>query len=200
MSKGGRWYGGMFEQKLAFGKLGESQIAIWLRSRGNYVLPVYERTDDEKIGPRIFGPAGTFIAPDLFVWGSGGTMWIEAKHKSVFSWHRRTSRWTTGIDKHHYDEYLKLAEDWTPWPIWLLFLHEQSVPDERDRQYAPLVCPTGLFGGDILALSKRINHTHDNWGRSGMVYWARENLTSLASLTEVETARLGAGEVGRAGP
>lgn len=178
----------MFSETLAFGKLGESQIASWLRSRGNYVLPVYEKVADDKQGPRLFGPSGTHIAPDMLCWGAGGVCWIEAKHKDVFTWHRNTSTWTTGIDRRHYRAYLTLAREWPAFPMWLLFLHSSAIPDAKDTKFCPLECPVGLYGGRLLELAKQIHHEHDNWGPSGMVYWAEADLTKLATLEEVNMA------------
>lgn len=176
----------MFNERLAFGKLGESKIASWLRNRGNYVLPVYE-TEMKYKGPRLYAPTREIISPDLLVFSHEGVRWIEAKHKTVFTWHRITKRWTTGIDRRHYREYLSLAEEF-PWPIWLLFLHESEEPNNRDKEYCPKKCPTGLYGGDILELNDSINHEHDGHGKSGMVYWALESLIELATLQEVNSA------------
>lgn len=177
----------MFKEKLAFGKLGESQIASWLRARGHYVLPVYEIEENQGKGPRLFAPSREFIAPDLLVFDCDGIRWIEAKHKTVFTWHRITERWTTGIDRNHWNDYVALAETW-PWPIWLLFLHENEEPDDRDKPYCQGTCPVGLFGNDLLYLKDNINHEHENWGRHGMVYWSHEILKEVATLNEVYEA------------
>lgn len=176
---------GDFRKKLAFGKVAESLIAQWLLTRGNYILPVYEILENQKKGPRLFTSKREYIAPDILIWGEKGVKWIEAKHKTVFTWHRITKQWTTGIDRRHYRDYVALAKDWAPWPIWLLFLHENSEPDKRDKPHCPLLCPVGLYGGNILSLSNKINHEHDNWGPSGMVYWAESQLTKLAALEEM---------------
>lgn len=177
---------GNFAKQLEFGKVGESKIAMYLRARDNTVLPVYEKVDDDKIGPRLFTPDYTLIAPDMLVWRGIGLLWIEAKHKKVFTWHRLTKRWVTGIDLRHYKDYLTLAHSNEKWPVWLLFLHEVSKPDERDKPYCPEECPTGLYGGNLLSLEKQENHQHSNWGPSGMVYWAEETLIKLATLQEFE--------------
>jgi len=172
-----------FDRNFAFGKAGESDIANWLKSRGYSVLPVYEKEISEKKGPQLFTPSGQLIAPDLFAFGerSDKAWWIEAKHKSAFSWHRITERFVTGIDLRHYENYLMFSE-LSPWPIWLLFLHRagraKDTPPNRES-------PTGLFGRELWYLSKHENHRHKNWGNSGMVYWAHKTLILLASLDEV---------------
>lgn len=170
-----------FRQSLAFGKVGESLIANWLKRRGYTVLPVYEKEISEGKGPQLFTPSQNLIAPDLFAF-NGGTdkaFWIEAKHKSAFTWHRITSRWTTGIDLKHYRDYLKVA-DLSPWPVWLLFLHQKGQAKD-----SPPGCPTGLFGQELSYLRQHENHRHGNWGNGGMVYWAHTTLKKLATLEEI---------------
>lgn len=188
---------GNFRKQLEFGKIGESKIAMYLMSRGNSVLPVYEKLDDDKVGPRLYTPDENIIAPDMLIWKGQTLSWIEAKHKSVFSWHRKTRRWVTGIDLRHYQDYLRLAYSNIKWPIWLLFLHEIDEPDERDKPYCPEKCPIGLYGNNIMALEKDENHRHDNWGNSGMVYWDEKTLIKIETLDEfnnrIESYKVGQG-------
>jgi len=160
-----------------FGLAGESAIARWLRSRGNCVLPVYEKLVDEGKGPQLYLPGGTLIAPDLFVFNDKRALWIEAKHKSAFSWHRLSQQWVTGIDLRHYRHYCRV-DDETPWPVWLLFLH-----DGGQAKDSPPDSPRGLFGRSLSYLRQHENHRSDRWGRYGMVYWARSDLLLLAEWT-----------------
>lgn len=177
-----------FEQKLSIGQLGESQIAQWLIRRGWAVLPVYEKEINSGKGPRLFTPEGQLVAFDMFAFHPGklNALWIEAKHKTVFSWYRIKERWVTGIDLRHYEDYLRVA-DMSPWPVWLLFLHTEAY-GPRDE---PWPCPTGLFGQtlDVLREEHNISHRSDKWGRSGMVYWAHDTLAQVATLSEVYAAR-----------
>lgn len=173
----------LFKERLAFGQIAESWIATWLRRRCHYsILPIYEKEISNGKGPRFWTPAETLIAPDMLAMRPDSIKWIEAKHKTVFTWHRITKRWTTGIDLKHYRDYLRVAST-SPWPVWLLFLHSKSETQEGSGR-----CPVGLFGGEILLLAKRENHRSEKWGKGGMVYWAHESLTLLASLEEVATA------------
>jgi hypothetical protein len=144
-------------------------------------MPVYELEWHTGKGPQIFAPERGFVAPDLCILdGEQGFLWVEAKHKTVFSWHRSTSRWVTGIDLHHYRDYLAVRDRYG-WSLWLLFLHESKTPSAEDRKYnCPPECPVGLFGAEINTLRHCENHTHPNWGKHGMVYWARDNLKLLA--------------------
>lgn len=185
---------GDFQKQLAFGQLAETDIARWLLAQGRTLLPIYDIEYPTGKGPRLFTKGRQIVAPDLLVWGPKGLCWIEAKHKTVFSWHGTTRRWTTGIDKRHWNEYLHVR-DRLSIPVWLLFLHSQSTPDRKDIARflsCPPSCPVGLFGEEISTLKHTINHHcaaspsgNGGWGRSGMVYWAHETLRLLASLEEV---------------
>lgn len=184
-----------FADKLAFGKVAEGFIARWLMARGNHVLPVYEIEKSTGKGPQLFGLSGDLVAPDMVAFTQNGVMWIEAKHKSVFTWHRNSQQWTTGIDLRHYGEYLKVAKA-TRLPVWLMFYHRDNKPSDSDlRMGSPKECPTGLFGGDIFDLVPTENHRTlpldlqregvKGHGRSGMVYWAAGTLRQLATREQV---------------
>ncbi len=176
-----------FVEKLERGKTGESLIATWLRRRGNYVLPVYEVELAGK-APSVYGPilggvaSQNLIAPDLLAFKSSGEVfWIEAKHKSAFTPHRISGgTLTTGIDRRHFQHYCELAER-SPWPVWLLFLHRGG-----SAANCPSNTPTGLFGNDLAVLKNCVHHEHANWGRSGMVYWAKDSLIKLATIEELD--------------
>jgi len=177
-----------FQDKLRVGRVGEGAIARWLRKRGWFVLPVYDLEMAFGKGPRLLAPDTELIATDMFAFRMAGTShtahFVEAKHKTVFSWHRNTGRWTTGIDLHHYEHYLQVDER-TPWPVWLLFLHSSNVPDARDVAHGcPPECPTGLFAGELSALKTCENHRSDKHA-NGMVYWSESKLTKKATLEEV---------------
>lgn len=170
-----------FDTQLRYGQAGESAIALWLRKRGFAVMPVYEKILDTGKGPQLFMPEIKLIAPDMLAYKGGNALWIEAKHKTAFSWHRRTNRWVTGIDLRHYEDYCAVGE-LSPWPVWLLFLHRGGQAKD-----SPAGSPAGLFGNTLKNLRCCENHRHDNWGRSGMVYWAKDNLRLLATLDEFES-------------
>lgn len=162
-----------FDKKLESGKVGESQIANWLKSKGHNILPVYEIEKGQYAGPSVYSSAGdNIIAPDLLIFGQE-TVWVEAKHKTAFSWHRKTKRFVTGIDIHHYFQYQKIL-DLVDWPIWLLFLHKGGQAKDSPES------PSGLFGNNLLYLMCNENHRHDNHGRTGMVYWAINDLKKMA--------------------
>jgi len=162
----------MFEQQLAIGKIGESEIAGWLKARGNNVLPIYEIEKNQFKGPAVYPSSGNSLtAPDMLIFGKN-TMWIEAKHKNAFSWHRISEKkhekpWVTGIDLHHYKQYLEVM-NLSDWPVWLFFLHRKGTA--KDTPPGEL-SPTGLFCNDLNFLKNNENHRHNNHGKSGMVYW-----------------------------
>lgn len=175
-----------FKQSLEVGKMGESVIASWLRQRGNFVLPVYETTEEFK-GPRLFSPAGydkkELIAPDMLVFRPDQKQpsWIEAKHKETFTWHRKSRNWQTGIDKNHWQDYLRIQES-VSWDIWLLFLH-RGGRDKDTREQSP----SGLFGEKIDKLKLKIDHTCPPYemGSGGMVFWNWQDLKQLATIEEL---------------
>jgi len=172
-----------FQESLADGRAGESIIAKWLIGRGFSVLPAYEKIINEGKGPQLYAASGGIIAPDLVAIRSRSVLWVEAKHKTAFSWHRITNRWVTGIDLRHYYEY-QIVQRETELPVWLLFLHRGGHAKD-----SPSVSPSGLFGNDLAVLMAHENHRHANWGKSGMVYWARKEdggaLIRIATLKEV---------------
>ena len=176
---------GRFERNLSMGHMGESLIARWLQSRGHAVFPAYQIEYDTGKGPQLFSADGNCVLPDLLVFRNGSILWFEAKHKTCFTWHWTTERWTTGIDLRHYKEYLKVAQK-TQLPVWLLFFHPNAVPAQRDVDHGcPSQCPTGLFGGDLKDLERCESHRSYKWGPSGMVYWAESSLRLIASVEEL---------------
>lgn len=175
-----------FDKSLAKGKLAESEIAAWLRRHGWTVIPVYEIEAGQGKGPQIFTPDDQIVAPDLLAWKERRFRFIEAKNKSVFSWYRTTKTWQTGIDLRHYHHYLKVGEHFGL-EIWLMFLHEKSQPDPKDRVHAscPSECPTGLFGNSLKQLRELEDHRDTRWGKSGMVYWNKQDLRLISSLSDL---------------
>lgn len=176
-----------FKEKLQTGKMGENLISAWFQQKGYSILPVYETEGNDHKGPRMFAGGQQLIAPDIFVFRGSDAYWIEAKHKTRFSWHGKTRRWVTGIDIKHYEHYKEVDVE-TPWPVWLLFLHKDSTPWTEDisRWNCPNACPVGLFGNTLDRLRNLESHRDLRWGKHGMVYWARDNLLQIASAEEVE--------------
>lgn len=170
-----------FEDSLKFGKIAESKIARFFLDKGYAVLPIYEKEISEGKGPALFFPDKEIIGTDIMIFKSGKIFWIEAKHKTAFSWHRITSRWVTGIDIHHYKHYQEIMKR-TEWPVWLMFYHEGGQAKD-----SPAESPKGLFGNELSYLVNNENHRHDNWGKHGMVYWAIDKLKLIG---EEEQGRL----------
>lgn len=164
-----------FSDSLSYGKIAESYIAKYFLNKGYSVLPIYEKQIHEGKGPQLFIGDQAIIGTDMLVFNNDKVFWIEAKHKTAFSWHRNTSRWVTGIDLRHYEHYIKIQE-YTNWPVWIMFFHKggkaKDSPDES---------PKGLFGNDLKVLIKTENHRRDKWGNSGMVYWAVDKLMLIES-------------------
>jgi len=168
-----------FQTNLAVGKMGESRIANWMKKRGWCILPIYDIEINTGKGPQLFMPDKNIIAPDMLMFKPNYTFWIEAKTKTAFSWHRLTEQWVTGIDLCHYLDYC-IVDDETPFPVWLLFLHEGGQAKD-----SPPNSPAGLFGNKLDYLRQNENHRHDNWGHSGMVYWSIKHLLKIAELADL---------------
>jgi hypothetical protein len=180
-----------FAENLRIGRAAESLIANWLMARGNAIIPAYEIEKSHGKGPQFFTHGSRHAAPDVMAFTSRGIMWIEAKRKSVFTWHRITGRWTTGIDLSHYQDYIHVSRI-SQLPVWLLFLHLDDMPSSSDAALGcPQRSPVGLFGGSLDVLVKAENHRspplrgNSGHGTSGMVYWAHESLQLIATRDEV---------------
>ncbi|MFH1010161.1 MAG: hypothetical protein V1784_02865 [bacterium] len=176
-----------FTENLEKGKAGESAIARWLISRGNSVLPVYEKIIEETKGPQLFTGGEGLIAPDLLSIHKGKILWVEAKHKAAFTWYRNAKPkpcFETGIDLRNYNDYINVAVA-TDVHVWLLFLHEGGQAKDSPPS------PSGLYGNDLMILANNESHRSEKWGKHGMVYWTREEdggpLKLIASLEEMKT-------------
>jgi len=186
-----------FNENLKIGQMTEGLISRWLMARCNAaIMPAYEKEMDTGKGPQVFTKERDFVSPDMLVFSEKGIKWIESKHKTVFSWHRITKRWVTGIDLRHYTDYLRVAKE-TKLPVWLLFYHESSTPADKDIAYGcPGACPVGLYGGDLFDLVAKENHRTEPFnpnragmkghGRTGMVYWSVDALKLIATKEDVE--------------
>lgn len=176
-----------FEKQLTFGRIGESAISKLLLARGHAILPACDIKCSPGKGPRISGQSfngSEAVAPDFLVLHKhDGACWAEAKTKTVFTWFRKRGTWQTGIDLHHWKQYLAVAKT-ASLPLWILFLHISSKPDNRDILHCPATCPTGLFGQVAEELERAVDHETLLWGKHGMVYWNQNSLIQIATLEE----------------
>ena len=174
-----------FDKRLAQGQVGEGELARRLRKAGWIVQPVYEKVLDTGRGPQLFSTDKSLVAPDILGFKGDRVEFFESKRKDHFTWHWVEGHWDTGIDLPHYKDYLEIRR-LVARPLWLLFLHVSKVPSKKDREHgSPETCPTGLFGGEILQLSKRECHRDDRWAK-GMVYWEERKLTKYLDVDEIE--------------
>lgn len=172
-----------FEQKLEIGRLGEDLISRWFRSFGWNILPAYEISQDTGKGPRFFSASGdNIVSPDLLIFQECEFRWVEAKHKSAFTWHRITESWQTGIDRHHWNEYLKVREQ-SKLPVYLFFLHEPGHISKDTPE--GMTSPSGLYGKSLDVLKDQIDHESDRHGTSGMVYWKEKDLKKYSEYFEI---------------
>lgn len=171
-----------FAVNLAFGRIAESKISEWLQKCGNVVSDMTNTKGLPGTGPRVFTKFGALVTPDFLVAKGGRANWVEAKHKSAFTWYRKKRRWVTGIDISKYEHYRRVR-DGSGIPLWLLFLQESG--QAKDSAPSPYY---GLFGQDLAVLEKTASHRDTLPGHPPMIYWARESLILLASLEELGIA------------
>lgn len=174
----------VFENSLEFGRVAEGRIADFLYKRGCAVLPVYELEGKKYQGPQLFTAGSSLVAPDMLAFTpTGNCVFCEAKHKSHFTWYRREQVWQTGIDSHHFDDYLKVQSITTK-PVWILFLHCDGEPWHKDiKSGSPIKCPTGLYGEEVRKLAHgRRDSRH---GSHGMIYWSEADLQKLCGQGDI---------------
>lgn len=180
-----------FSDTLKQGQLGESLIAKWLRRQGWSILPAYEKEIDNGKGPRLFMAVDALhdqlITPDLLCIKGREFRWLEAKHKTRFSWYGKGGYFVTGVDLRHFEHYCHVRDE-IGLPVYLMFLHTDSrtwEPDVR-KWNAPEWCDTGLYGEEINFLRENKSHTSPDYGPTGMIYWRPNvHLRKYASLGSV---------------
>lgn len=173
-----------FQQSLNRGLAVESVVARFLRAQGFTIVPAYEKQQGSGKGPQVFTPEGELVAPDLQIMRDGKLMWVEVKDKSVFTWHRLSKRWMTGIDKRHHGDYCKIADIYQC-HAYVFFFHQNPMPSASDLGHGcPTQCPTGLFRVDLNVAPE---HVSDKWGSGGMVYWTTGTDGKLKRVASVES-------------
>jgi hypothetical protein len=171
-----------FKQQLSVGQTGESVIAKWFIRRGFVVLPVYDVPEDASKGPRVFTSGERLIAPDMLAFKVDNVIWVEAKTKSAWSMHRNTGDWVTGIDLHHYLHYQELQRQ-SGHHVILAFLQRGGIA--KGDAYPS---PAGLYIQALDNLRRNEHHRYNgtnNYGKSGMVFWAIGAFEKRAELYEV---------------
>ena len=166
-----------FDRSLEAGIKGEELVKAWLRCSGYTVVSDFS-SSQPFTGPRIYSPEGTIVQPDLLVTKqdtiptrteqSMTLFWVEVKSKSVFSWHRKSETWTTGMDLRSYVHYLEVTAA-MGWDMMIVFVHLDKEPSQDAKNYYtdPWPCPTGIFWQWLHYLGDLESH---RWGDK-MVYW-----------------------------
>ena len=178
-------YAVSFDKKLKTGLLGESIIAKIFNRGGYNVLPAYEIAIHQGKGPRLFTPSNKkMVVPDMLVFKGKDTIWVEAKTKKAFTWHRKSKSFQTGIDLSHWESYKTVSET-TPFPVWLFFLHRPG----KNAMDTPTgkTSPSGLYGQEINKLKGAVDHVHENWGRYGMIYWQERVFIKFCEYNEIKS-------------
>ena len=143
----------------------ELKVSVFLKKRGNYVIPSYDYSGEENNkAPKLQGVLMEYVIPDLDVSKGGERRWIEVKSKAAAVLHRNSGDYVHGIPKRHYLSYLEVTKI-TGCEVWLVVCEENT--------------------GDILAAnlsSLPIHHEYDGskMSKGGMVFFKRSNFTLLA--------------------
>jgi len=184
-----------FKHQLSVGAAGESVVGAYCQSRGYIVQPVYEKFDQDRKGPRLFGGKRLYVAPDAMIirYKGSGTpkvLYIEVKTKTYWTYHGKSGQFQTGIDYHHCQEYQAVQHD-TGIPVKLLFFHTSNVARRDD--VAKWGCPdmiedgSGLFLGDLSGIARTDNIPRGH-AIKGMAYWNKTSLKRIATMQELKQA------------
>jgi hypothetical protein len=135
------------------GRTGELLVGRELMARGFHVIPSYDYHGGDDHPPRMEGPAGAYVLPDLDVARDGVRVWVEIKVKAEPTFHRKTGRWEHGFCRRLWGHYREV-EAITGSRVFLFIIEESSgevlvaslrALDRVKRVYAgPAMGPYGM--------------------------------------------------------
>lgn len=107
--------------------MGEREIVQILQQHGAFVIPQYNYAEnDEFKGPRMHGLYDELVLPDLDVCKSSVRVWVEVKTKSDRSFHFVSGDYVHGINKKHYEHYLRVEKE-SGNEVWVVFIERSNV-------------------------------------------------------------------------
>jgi hypothetical protein len=186
-----------FKHQLSVGAAGESIVAAYFQSLGWTIQPVYEKFEQDHKGPRIFGQRRKYVAPDAMLIRYDGTGrpragYIEVKTKAYWTYHGKSGKFQTGIDKHHCQEYEAVQRD-TGIPVTLVFFHtsEQARFEDVKKWACPSIVDdgTGLFLSELSQIA-RTDDIARGHASKGMAYWNKTDLRRVAAMDQLKRAAL----------
>lgn len=155
----------------------EEPIKRWLQKSSAFILPAYNFSGDGAPKLEAFSDSDSLTLPDLLAARAGVMFWVEVKLKTMATkTYSLGDRLDTGLALRHWRDYLTVR-DKTGCKLFLVFAHEKEnivTFDESIRL-------------DTLS-SRRIDDTV-KMDRGGMIFWALEDLTVVASLSDVREGR-----------
>lgn len=159
-----------FEDRLAQERKTEKLIAAWFMSRGWFILPVYDYSEQDKKAPKLtaFDVVNSLVTPDLLIARDGDLKWVEIKRKTEAVFYRKAKQWRTGIAKRLWRDYQDV-EKLSGQEVWLVFIHE-----DRDE----------VVGAHIAKLTP-IDQEHNLSGYSNMVYFWLEEFKLIAKISDI---------------
>jgi hypothetical protein len=162
-----RWTAGDGMQRL---------FARWLVAHGWRIMPAYDYNgiDGDK-APRLYGPKGDLILPDLLCAKRGRAVWCEVKFKSSAFLAREIGQFVTGINEWHFQNYLRVSNE-TGLTCFIVLIHERENVVKCDSLRSLSGSTRGLWMKE---------QTSCRGPRYDMRNWKLDRLTSIATFDDL---------------
>ncbi len=152
------------------GQNGEQVVALMLKKKGWFVVPVHELTGEAKDkAPAMEGHRNRIVLPDLDVCRDGMRRWVEVKTKDKADYTRITKRLEHGIAQRLYEQYIEVQR-LSGCEVWLA-VYEETTGEVIARSLNKLEPYKRLDNGDKME-------------RGGMIFFPRDQFHPLG---QVET-------------
>lgn len=150
------------------GRRGEQIVKRWLQARGWWVIDSYDYSGENgDKAPRMKAALQSLIIPDLDIAKNGARRWAEVKTKTKALWWRKTQQLQHGIDRRHYEHYLRVQQI-TGAHVWIFIVEEDNqmiLAESLDRLGKPRI---GM-----------------EYGKDGMANWPRDRFSIQVHVTTV---------------
>jgi hypothetical protein len=166
-----------FELRLAQGAQWEQAVSDWLRKPGHgiSVLELFKYRHNGQ--PPVFISIGDrIITPDMQVIGGGSSIYLEVKSKRRFAKNPYTMKSMTGIDLHHWKDYIRVQQE-SGIKVLIVFVHEETKEVRADFV-------------DVLDRHPEKDEVPKcRTGRGGMVFWPHDAPQLIGRINEASSER-----------